>query len=140
VADTDNVALMRRYYEEVVNQGDFSVVDELFSADYHSHHNDPIGLPPGPEGVKQFIGGTRAGFPDLQLTLDDIFGEGDLVASRWTLRGTHTEEWFGTPATNKSAEWAGIQLSRFEDGKIAEEWFNFDQLRLLQELEIIPSG
>ena len=64
MADTDNVALMRRYYEEVVNQGDFSVVDELFSADYHSHHNDPIGLPPGPEGVKQFIGGTRAGFPE----------------------------------------------------------------------------
>jgi len=140
VADTDKQAVMRRYYDEVVNKGDFSVVDELFSADYHSHHNDPIGLPPGPEGVKQFIGGTRAGFPDLELTLDDLFGADDLVASRWTLRGTHTEEWFGTPATGKWAEWSGITLSRFEDGKIAEEWFNFDQLRLLQQLGIIPSG
>ena len=132
MADTDNQAVMRRYYDEVANKGDYSVVDELFTADYHSHHNDPIGLPPGPEGVKQFIGGTRAGFPDLELT-------DDLVASRWTLRGTLTEEWFGTPATGTSAEWSGITLSRFEDGKVAEEWFNFDQLRLLQQLGIIPS-
>ena len=139
MADTENLAAMRRYYDEVVNKGDYSVVDEIFSTDYHSHHNDPIGLPPGPEGVKQFIGGTRAGFPDLELTLDDLFGDGDLVASRWTLRGTHTEEWFGTPATGKWAEWAGVVLSRFEDGKVAEEWFNFDQLRLLQQLGIIPT-
>ena len=139
MADNDNVAVLRRYYDEVVNNGDYSVIGELFTDDYHSHHNDPIGLPPGPEGVQQFIGGTRAGFPDLELTLDDIFGEGDMVASRWTLRGTHTEEWFGTPATGKSAEWAGVVLSRFEDGKVAEEWFNFDQLRLLQQLGIIPS-
>ena len=139
MADTKNLAVMRRYYDEVVNKGDYSVVDEIFATDYHSHHNDPIGLPPGPEGVKQFIGGTRAGFPDLELTLDDLFGDGDLVASRWTLRGTHTEEWFGTPATGKWAEWAGVVLSRFEDGKVAEEWFNFDQLRLLQQLGIIPT-
>jgi steroid delta-isomerase-like uncharacterized protein len=139
VTDTENLAVLRRYYDEVVNKGDYSIIGELFTADYHSHHNDPIGLPPGPAGVEQFIGGTRAGFPDLELTLDDIFGEGDLAASRWTLKGTHTEEWFGTPATGKSAEWSGIVLSRFEDGKIAEEWFNFDQLRLLQQLGIIPS-
>ena len=139
MADTENLAALRRYYDEVVNKGDYSVVDEIIATDYHSHHNDPIGLPPGPEGVKQFIGGTRAGFPDLELTLDDLFGDGDLVASRWTLRGTHTEEWFGTPATGKWAEWAGVVLSRFEDGKVAEEWFNFDQLRLLQQLGIIPT-
>ena len=139
MADNDNLAVMRRYYDEVVNKGDYAVVEELFTADYHSHHNDPIGLPPGPEGVKQFIGGTRDGFPDLELTLDDLFGDGDMVASRWTLKGTQTEEWFGTPATGKTAEWAGVVLSRFEDGKIAEEWFNFDQLRLLQQLGIIPS-
>jgi len=139
VPDSDNQAVVRRYYDEVVGNGDYAVVDDIFTADYHSHHNDPIGLPPGPEGVKQFIGGTRAGFPDLQITVDDVFGDGDMVASRWTLKGTHTEEWFGTPATGRPAEWAGVVLSRFEDGKIAEEWFNFDQLRLLQQLGIIPS-
>jgi steroid delta-isomerase-like uncharacterized protein len=140
VADADNQAVVRRYYDEVVSKGNYDVLGELFAEDYHSHHNDPIGLPTGPEGVKQFIGGTRAGFPDLTITVDDLFGEGDLVASRWTLRGTHTEEWFGTPATGKSAEWAGVVISRLADGKIAEEWFNFDQLRLLQQLGIIPSG
>ena len=117
MADTDNLAVMRRYYDEVVNKGDYAGTCLPFGMSRN----------------------TRAGFPDLVLTLDDIFGEDDLVASRWTLRGTHTEEWFGTPATGKSADWAGVVLSRFEDGKIAEEWFNFDQLRLLQQLGIIPS-
>ena len=58
----------------------------VFTADYVSHHNDPAHLPAGPEGVKAFITMTRQGFPDLKLTVDDIFGDGDLVASRgrWT--------------------------------------------------------
>ena len=135
----DNVALLRRYYDDVVNGAKLETADEVFASDYVSHHNDPIGLPHGPEGVKQFLAMTRAGFPDLTLSVDDLFGAGDLVASRWTMRGTHTGTWFGMPATGRSAEWAGVVISRVAAGRIAEEWYNFDQLRLLQQLGIIPS-
>ncbi len=139
MSEADNLATFRRYVDEVFNAGNLAVVDEIFAPDYHSHHNDPVALPPGPEGVKQFVAATRDGFPDLTMTLDDSFGSGDMIASRWTLRGTNSNTWFGNPATDKFADWAGVVISRFENGKIAEEWFNFDQLRLLQMLGIIPS-
>ncbi len=139
MSEAENLAILRRYYEESVNQGNLDLVDELFTADYVSHHNDPAHLPPGPEGVKAFVAATRAGFPDLGITVDDIFAEGDRVASRWTMRGTNTGQWFGNPPTGKSAAWVGVVITRFEGGKIAEDWYNFDQLSLLQQLGIIPS-
>jgi predicted ester cyclase len=57
----------------------------------------------------------------------------------WTMEGTHTGEWFGTPATGKHAKWSGVVITRFADGKIAEDWYNFDQISLLQQLGIIPT-
>ena len=136
---SENLAILRRYYEEVVNQGNLDVVDEVIAAGYVSHHNDPAHLPPGPAGVKAFVSITRTGFPDLHLGVDQIFAEGDQAASMWTMEGTHTGEWFGTPATGKHARWSGIVITRFDGGKIAEDWYNFDQVALLQQLGIIPS-
>ena len=139
MSESENVALLERYYEEVVNQGKLDVVDEVIAPDYVSHHNDPAHLPPGPSGVKAFVSITRAGFPDLRLTVDQVFADGDQAGSMWTMEGTHTGEWFGTPATGKHAKWSGIVVTRFEGGKIAEDWYNFDQVSLLQQLGIIPS-
>lgn len=139
VADIDNLAVLRRYYDEVVNQGNLATVDEVIADDYVSHHNDPAHLPPGPAGVKAFVTMTRQGFPDLKLTVDQAFGAGDQVASMWTMEGTHTGEWFGAPATGKHAKWSGVVITRFADGKIAEDWYNFDQISLLQQLGIIPT-
>lgn len=136
--ESENLALLERYYE-VLNQGNLDVIDDLIATDYVSHHNDPAHLPPGPAGVKAFISITRTGFPDLRLTVDQIFAEGEQAASMWTMEGTHTGEWFGTPATGKHARWSGIVITRFAGGKIAEDWYNFDQVALLQQLGIIPS-
>lgn len=134
-----NLSLLHRYYDEVVNAGNLAAVDEVFAPDYHSHHNDPVALPKGPDGVKAFLTGVREGFPDITLTVDDMFAEGDFAASRWTLRGTNTGPFFGNPPSGKKAEWAGVVITRFADGRIAEEWYNFDQLRLLQQLGVIPT-
>jgi len=139
MAESSHVAVLERYYEEVVNEGKLDVVDDVIAPGYVSHHNDPAHLPPGPAGVKAFVSITRAGFPDLRLTVDQVFADGDQAASMWTMEGTHTGEWFGTPATGKHAKWSGIVVSRFESGKIAEDWYNFDQVSLLQQLGIIPS-
>ena len=140
MSEAENSALLRRYYEEVVNQGNLVVVDELIAPDYVSHHNDPAHLPPGPAGVKAFITMTRQGFPNLHLTVNDLFAQGDQVASMWTMEGTHTGDWFGAPASSKQAKWSGIAVTRFANGKIAEDWYNFDQVSLLQQLGIIPSN
>jgi len=140
MAAADNIALLQRYYDEIFNKRNLAVADEVFASDYVSHHNDPVGLPPGPEGVRQFVTATVEGFPDITITVEDIFGEGDLTASRWMLAGTNTGPFFGNPATGKPAAWEGVAITRFAKGKIAEDWYNFDQMSLLMQLGIIPSG
>lgn len=139
MAEAENLAVLQRYYDELFVKHNLDAADELFTPDYVSHHNDPVGLPPGPEGVKQFVASTLEGFPDLTLTVEDMFAQGDLASSRWTMRGTNTGTWFGNPATGRPADWAGVVITRFADGKIAEDWYNFDQLRLLMQLGVIPS-
>jgi predicted ester cyclase len=137
--DSANAQVLQRYYQEVVNQGRLDVIDEIIAPGYVSHHNDPAHLPPGPAGVKAFVSMTRAGFPDLHLTVDHLFTDGDQVASMWTMEGTHTGDWFGTPPTGKRARWSGVVITRFENGMIAEDWYNYDQISLLQQLGIIPA-
>jgi predicted ester cyclase len=73
------------------------------------------------------------------MTFEDQIAEGDKVASRWTMRGTHTGELLGIAPTGKQATMTGIVISRLAGSTIAEEWENFDQLGLLQQLGVIPS-
>jgi steroid delta-isomerase-like uncharacterized protein len=140
MAEAENIALLQRYYDEVFNKRNLDAADEVFTADYVSHHNDPVGLAKGPEGVKQFVTGTVEGFPDITITVEDIFAEGDFAASRWMLSGNNTGPFFGNPASGKPAAWEGVAITRFEGGKIAEDWYNFDQMSLLMQLGIIPMG
>jgi predicted ester cyclase len=74
------------------------------------------------------------GFPDLQLTVEDAVGQGDLVAQRVHFAGTHTGVFQGLPPTRRKVEFSGLELNRFVDGRVAEHWFQLDALGLLQQL------
>jgi steroid delta-isomerase-like uncharacterized protein len=93
----------------------------------------------GPERLKEVTGGYRAAFPDLNFTIEQQLGDGDLVATRWSARGTQDGELMGIPASGKQATVTGITIDRFEDGRIAESWTNWDTLGLLQQIGAIPS-
>src|SRR5215216_22743 len=95
-AEEKNKALVRRYYEEVWSKGNVAAVDEFMAPNYVPH-SIPSGLPPGPEGLKQMITTNRTAFPDLTASIDDIFAEGEMVAFRWSVSGTHLGEWLGIP-------------------------------------------
>jgi predicted ester cyclase len=96
VAEEKNKALVRRYFEEAWGKGNVAAVDEFMAADY-VEHPIPSGLPPGTEGLKQMTTTYRTTFPNLKATLDDIFAEGDRVAFRWSVSGTHLGDWLGIP-------------------------------------------
>jgi predicted ester cyclase len=81
-----------------------------------------------------FLAGFTEGFPDLQLTIEDTVAEGDLVAQRISFNGTHTGVFQGLPPTNRRVTFSGLELNRFEDGRVAEHWFQLDALGLLQQL------
>ena len=136
----DNKALARRFFEEFWDQKNLAVADELLAANHVDHTpGSPPGLPPGPEGFKQFASAYFTAFPDIRITIEDQVAEGDRVVTRWKAQGTNTGSLFGMPATNKSATITGITIDRVASGKIVETWTNFDNIGMLQQLGVIPS-
>ena len=92
----ENKALIREVIEEVWNKGDLAAVDRYFAPHYVDHAPLP-GQAPGPEGYKGAVAAIREAFPDLRLTLEDILGERDKVAFRYTMEGTHRGDFMGMP-------------------------------------------
>jgi steroid delta-isomerase-like uncharacterized protein len=94
----------------------------------------------GPEEFKQFVRMYRGAFPDLALTIEDQIAEGDLVGSRHTSTGTHTNEFQGIPPTGKAATITGMTLTRVADGKIVEAWTCWDALGMFEQLGLAGGG
>jgi steroid delta-isomerase-like uncharacterized protein len=128
----------RRFIEEILDSGDWSRADEVLRPDvvmYHPSSPEPIR---GLEAVQGFLGVFRTGMPDLGLTVEDVTGDGERVAARWSAGGTHTAEMFGIPATGNRIEIHGISFFRFADGRIAEDWVEENTLSVLQQLGVVP--
>lgn len=137
-SENDNRAILRRLIEEVYNQGNLAVADELYSMDAVRHDPATPDVGKGPEFAKQIATRYRAAFPDLHLSIADMIVEGDKVATRWTCTGTHQGVLQGIAPTGKNISLSGISIGRFANGKIAEEWANWDTLGMMKQLGIIP--
>jgi steroid delta-isomerase-like uncharacterized protein len=128
----------RRFIEEILDTGDWSTAAELLQPDVVMHHPswpEPIR---GLEAVQSFLNVFRGGMPDLRLTVEDVAGDGDYVAVRWSARGTHDREMLGIPPTLNVINIHGISFFRFADGKIAEDWVEENTLDVLQQLGVVP--
>lgn len=135
----DNKALVRRYLEEVVSRGNLAAADQLVAADVvftSPYTPEPIR---DLAGFKQMIGGLHSAFPDMRLDEEDVIAEGDRVASRWVVRGTHQGEFMGLPPTGRQFAITGMSIYRIAGGKIVEGWVNDDSLGMLQQLGVIPA-
>ena len=134
---TDAKATARRYYEEVLNQGRLEVLDEIATGNYQE--NAPLpGQGTGREGLKRRAATFRSTLAQ-HFTVEQVICEGDLVAVRWSARGTHVGEFFGIPPTGRAFTMSGIDIHRMEDGRLAEHWHEVDALGLMQQLGAIPS-
>ncbi|HEU5362961.1 MAG TPA: ester cyclase [Gaiellaceae bacterium] len=136
----ENAKGSRRMIEEVFGAGRYELADELVAESAIGH--DPALPEPsqGPEGVKEGARGYRDAFPDLSMRIEEVVAENDLVALRWTARGTHRGDLFGIAPTGKEATVTGITIDRWAGGKIAESWTNWDTLGLLQQLGAVPAA
>ena len=131
-----NIATIRRWYDEVLNGKNLAAVDELHAPGFVTHYK---GSPGGDlAGVKAMLAGSFAGMPDMRATVEDLVAEGDRVCVRLAVRGTHTGEFMGLPPTGRSVTTSVIEVLRFEDGKIAEHWAEADALGLMQQLGAAP--
>jgi steroid delta-isomerase-like uncharacterized protein len=133
----ENKAIVRRQEEELFTQGNLGAADELYAPDYVGHDpSNPEDIR-GLEAAKQAASDYRKAFPDLRVTVEDVIAEGDKVAARLRFRGTHRGELDGIAPTGRRVDCTGIVISRMEGGKIAEDWANFDDLGMMQQLGAI---
>jgi steroid delta-isomerase-like uncharacterized protein len=138
MSSEQNKAIVRRLFEEPW-KGNLDVIDELTASEYIGH--DPANPEPlrGPDGVKEFISTYRAAFPDARITVEEQLAEGDLVATRWSARGTHEGELMGIRPTGKQVTVSGLTISRLAGGKVVEEFQNWDTFGMMQQLGAVPA-
>jgi steroid delta-isomerase-like uncharacterized protein len=123
---------------EVFNRGDLDALDRLVAADFVDHDPSRASLPPGPEGIKQAWSMFRAAFPDLRGEVTDMVAEGDMVAVRAEMRGTHRGELMGIPPTGNRITITLLDINRLRDGKLVERWAQADMLGMMQQLGVVP--
>ncbi len=130
-----NKEIVRYWLEEGVNKN-IDLLDEVL----HPEVVDHVGNATGIEWWRMMGEKLHTTFPDLEFTIEDIFAEGDKVALRLTMRGTHrgTEMPMlaGVEPTGKQVVWSHIHLFRLEDGKIMEHWATRDDLSMMRQLGI----
>jgi predicted ester cyclase len=129
-----NQFAFRQVIEEAFNQGNYTVLAELFNPDFVEHQ---FGLHPTIEGLQGDIQFLRTAFPDFKLTIEDMLAQGDKVWVRMTARGTNLGGFMGPP-NGKSFEVTVFDQCCFKDGKIVEHWGSPDRFALLAQLGLLP--
>jgi steroid delta-isomerase-like uncharacterized protein len=136
IAEENKVAFLRTY-EELFNQGNLAVADEVIAPEFVNHEAPP-GHTPGPESMRAVAGMLRTAFPDLHFTIEELIAEGDLVAGRVTMRGTHEGPFMSMPPTGRRLEQAQMHFVRFKDGKAVEHWGVRDDVSMLRQIGLMP--
>jgi predicted ester cyclase len=123
------LTLLQRFAVEPWSTGDVDALDKLVTDDYTLQGGGSL------EDLKLAIREMRVGFPDVDVTLSDVILEGDRVAYRWTMRGTHRGEYEEVAATGKPVTYTGITLLRLQDGRVAEDQFESSSPPIREQLE-----
>jgi predicted ester cyclase len=132
----ENKQLVRRY-QEIYNNNNLDALTEVLSEDLLTPRIMP-GIPPGLEGARAAHRIMLLGFPDYQTVIEDLVAEGDTVAARITMTGTHTGDFMGIAATGTQVEFSGMYMVRIKEGKIVEHWSEEDGVSLLTQLGAMP--
>ncbi len=131
----ENIVLMRRWFKEVWNEGRVQTIYDLVDENVIAVGQDAPGIEiHGPADFLRLYNRLRGAFPDIKITIEDVFGADDKVTLRWSAVMTHTGDQLGMPATNKKVQITGISVAQIENGKIIRGWDNWDQLGLMQQL------
>jgi steroid delta-isomerase-like uncharacterized protein len=132
----DNKTAARRVREEIWNKKNFSLADEIVSADCAHQVHDPMTpqLGKGPEALKKLVDVYMSAFPDAQCTVEEIISEGDRVMVRWSASGTHTGKLLQIGPTRKKIKVAGVDIYRFVNGKIQDHRIIWDAMTFAQQL------
>jgi predicted ester cyclase len=119
----DNKAIARRYFDEIFNKGSAATIDAMIAPDVV--FRNPPAVVTGIADFRKLVASLRGAFPDLHFTLEDEFGEGSKVASRWVMRGTQGA---------RKMDVSGMDIFLIENGKIREIWVSMDSLTQARQM------
>ncbi|HSM57100.1 MAG TPA: ester cyclase [Candidatus Sulfomarinibacteraceae bacterium] len=128
-----NKAVVRRLFEQAWNEGNVDAVTQELAPEIHFHfrgHSRQTNA----EDLRMLVTGWRRSFPDLHFQLHEIIAEGDLVAARLTMTGTHSAPWKGIEPTGRKIKVSNMWFFRLRDGRIVDVWEEFDEHGLRQQL------
>ena len=134
-----NVAKVHRLYDEV-NNGNLNVIDEIMAPNFVAH-GEAMGFQADQdvrEAMKQGIMWAKMLLPDLKVTIVDTVAQGEKVVCRLVFQGTHTGTDGQIPASGNKIEYTAIAINRFENGLLAERWFNSDEMGMMRQMGLLP--
>jgi steroid delta-isomerase-like uncharacterized protein len=136
-----NHELVRRWFEEVWNKRRAEAIDELLADDVEiygltENPNEPLR---GKAAFKPFFEGFIKAFPDINVTVEDTIAEGDKVVARCRVRGRHSGDGLGFPASHSEIDFSGTCTVLVKDGKFAAGWNHFDFLKMYQQIGVVKS-
>ena len=139
-----NKAIVRRYFEEVVDKHKLDILDEIVTSDCIIHRPETSEPIRGLEAFRQVLERILQAYSEFKTTLHDLIAEEDRVACRLSHWAVNRNEWISRVGSHamvgKAVTWPAIAIFRFHDGKIAEEWVSRDELGMLIELGILKSA
>ena len=127
-----NAEIVSQLVDEVINGGNTRLLPLLVAPEHVTH--DPTGDLYGPEGVRIEIAGYRSALSDLRATTEVLVADGDRIARRFTLQGTHNGTFLGIAPSGRTVTIGGIAIHRFADGRLVETWLSYDCLSLIRQL------
>ena len=137
--EAENKATVQHLYEQLFNQGNFSLADEVIAPDFINHSVPPGSSDRGPASMRQLITMLSTAFPDMHHTIEELVAEGDTVVARVTFSGTHRGPFQGLPPTGRSFRQDQMHFIRFREGKVVEHRAVRDDLGMMRQLGVIPA-
>lgn len=128
-----------RWFDEVWNEGNTDTIDEMLHPEMVAHGlSDTRGQEiPGVDAFKVFHQNLRSAVPDLNVTVEQTVAEGEFMVARCRVRGTHTGEGLGFPASGRPVDFSGMTMMRIVDNRVVENWDCYDFLTLMQQVGMV---
>ena len=122
---------------EAINSGNLEALRELVTPNVVEHDPGP-NQGPGAQGYIDLFREMRTAFPDLKASPEHVTADEDSIALAYTMTGTHQGDFMGIKPTDRKIKVRGVQIARYENGKMAERWGSSDQLGILEQLGVKP--
>lgn len=133
----ENKKIARQSFE-AFEKNDYSLLEKITDTGKFRLHFPGQPQPLNYEDAVKLNKEYNTAFPDTKVTIENQVAEGEFVVTRVTYTGTNKGEFQGTPASNKKATVTGLSMQRIVNGKIVEEWIEFDALGMMQQIGVIP--